>query len=208
MRETGYEVETASDGIEALAKVNLGRKLYYDPRMSKNQEISCNTCHLLDKFGVDGLPTSKGHNDQFGARNSPTVYNAAGQFQAAVPKTGTRVSGFNINAHGDLDGYREYLRTINTIEIEANARVPHGPEVDGMQELKDYLLKSREDDIAENVLRRLLSYGLGRELTYHDRYAVEALLADCKDSDYALRDMIVSVCLSDSFRKLPTTTEK
>jgi cytochrome c peroxidase len=61
-----------------LAKVNLGRKLYYDPRLSKNHDVSCNTCHLLDKFGVDGLPTSVGHREQVGGRNAPTVYNAAG----------------------------------------------------------------------------------------------------------------------------------
>jgi cytochrome c peroxidase len=61
-----------------LAKVNLGRKLYYDPRLSKNHDVSCNTCHLLDKFGVDGLPTSVGHREQVGVRNAPTVYNAAG----------------------------------------------------------------------------------------------------------------------------------
>lgn len=61
-----------------LAKVNLGRKLYYDTRLSKNHDVSCNTCHLLDKFGVDGLATSVGHLKQAGVRNAPTVYNAAG----------------------------------------------------------------------------------------------------------------------------------
>jgi len=58
-------------------KINLGRQLYYDPRLSKGQEVSCNTCHLLDKFGVDNELTSKGHKGQRGERNSPTVYNAA-----------------------------------------------------------------------------------------------------------------------------------
>lgn len=58
-------------------KVALGRMLYFDARMSKNQDISCNTCHLLDKHGVDGLPTSTGHKGQKGGRNAPTVYNAA-----------------------------------------------------------------------------------------------------------------------------------
>ncbi|MGI9291032.1 MAG: cytochrome-c peroxidase [Gammaproteobacteria bacterium] len=61
-----------------LAKVNLGRKLYYDTRLSKNQDVSCNTCHLLGNFGVDGLPASIGHLEQVGLRNAPTVYNAAG----------------------------------------------------------------------------------------------------------------------------------
>lgn len=59
------------------AKVELGRMLYYDERLSKNHDVSCNTCHLLDRFGVDGTPTSSGHREQRGDRNAPTVYNAA-----------------------------------------------------------------------------------------------------------------------------------
>ncbi len=62
------------------AKVVLGRQLYYDARLSKNHDVSCNTCHDLAKYGVDGLPVSVGHGKQHGSRNSPTVYNAAGHF--------------------------------------------------------------------------------------------------------------------------------
>ncbi len=61
-------------------KVALGRMLYYEKRLSKSQQIACNSCHLLDKFGVDGHPTSDGHKGQKGDRNAPTVYNAAGHF--------------------------------------------------------------------------------------------------------------------------------
>jgi cytochrome c peroxidase len=61
----------------AEARVELGRLLYYDPRLSKNQDISCNSCHMLDRFGVDGEPTSPGHKGQRGARNSPTTLNAS-----------------------------------------------------------------------------------------------------------------------------------
>jgi cytochrome c peroxidase len=61
-------------------KVELGRMLYYEPRLSKSQEISCNSCHGLDQYGVDGTPTSDGHKGQRGDRNAPTVYNAAGHF--------------------------------------------------------------------------------------------------------------------------------
>lgn len=59
------------------AQVSLGRTLYYDPRLSKNHDISCNSCHQLDAFGVDGEPTSPGHKGQRGDRNSPTTLNAA-----------------------------------------------------------------------------------------------------------------------------------
>jgi cytochrome c peroxidase len=54
--------------------------LYFDPRLSKNHDVSCNTCHGLDTYGVDGKVTSEGHKKQRGGRNSPTVYNAAGHF--------------------------------------------------------------------------------------------------------------------------------
>jgi cytochrome c peroxidase len=70
--------EAASDVNPVTdAKVELGRMLYYDPRLSKNHDVACNSCHQLDQFGVDGEPTSAGHRDQRGGRNSPTVYNAA-----------------------------------------------------------------------------------------------------------------------------------
>ena len=62
------------------AKADLGRMLYYDPRLSKGQDVSCNTCHDLAKYGVDGERVSDGHKGQKGTRNAPTVYNAAGHF--------------------------------------------------------------------------------------------------------------------------------
>ena len=67
--------ESASNPITA-AKVDLGRMLYFDKRLSRNQDVSCNTCHRLGDYGVDGDPVSSGHRGQRGDRNSPTVYNA------------------------------------------------------------------------------------------------------------------------------------
>lgn len=71
----GYGVEAPS-----AAQVDLGRQLYFDERLSKNQDVSCNSCHDLARYGVDGEKTSPGHKAQRGGRNSPTVYNAAGHF--------------------------------------------------------------------------------------------------------------------------------
>jgi len=59
------------------ARVELGRALYYDARLSKNHDISCNSCHRLDGYGVDGESFSPGHRGQLGGRNSPTSLNAA-----------------------------------------------------------------------------------------------------------------------------------
>ena len=145
---------------------------------------SCNDCHVrLDPWGI---PFER--------------YNTIGQFQPFVPKEGTRVSGFNKSRHVDYEGYQDYLKSINTLEVQANARVPHGPSVDGMRELKEFLLARRKDDIIENVIRRLLSYGLGRELTPLDRFAVERLTEQATANGNRFRDIIVEVCSSETFR--------
>lgn len=63
----------------SVAKIALGRMLYFETRLSKAQELSCASCHQLDKGGVDNARFSKGHKGQLGGRNAPTVFNAAGQ---------------------------------------------------------------------------------------------------------------------------------
>jgi len=64
-------------------KIALGRMLYFDTRLSKNHDLSCASCHDLEKYGVDPREaagarnkTSLGHRAQQGDRNAPTVYNA------------------------------------------------------------------------------------------------------------------------------------
>jgi cytochrome c peroxidase len=74
----------ASEPIEVIKpavitnpeKVELGKMLFFEPRLSMSGYISCNSCHNLSLGGVDALPTSVGHNWQEGPINSPTVLNA------------------------------------------------------------------------------------------------------------------------------------
>ncbi len=58
-------------------KYELGRLLYFDPRVSKNGTVSCATCHNPEKGWTDSLPTSVGILGQVGSRNAPTVINTA-----------------------------------------------------------------------------------------------------------------------------------
>lgn len=57
--------------------VELGKKLYFDPRLSKSGFISCNSCHNLSMGGSDNLRTSIGHNWTQGPINAPTVLNSS-----------------------------------------------------------------------------------------------------------------------------------
>jgi cytochrome c peroxidase len=71
------EVADSQENPITPGKVTLGKKLYLDTRLSKDETISCNSCHNLKTFGVDNEPTSPGHKGQRGGRNSPTSFNAA-----------------------------------------------------------------------------------------------------------------------------------
>lgn len=70
--EVGYKPLMTDEQIE------LGKKLYFDPRISSSNLISCNTCHNLGLGGVDLIPTAIGNKWQPNpsALNSPTVYNS------------------------------------------------------------------------------------------------------------------------------------
>jgi cytochrome c peroxidase len=67
----------AVPGIESTpARVELGKMLYFEPRLSESHAISCNSCHMVGLGGVDLQETSIGHHWQRGGRNAPTVLNA------------------------------------------------------------------------------------------------------------------------------------
>ncbi len=58
-------------------KVELGTKLFFDPRLSVDGTVSCNSCHNVMASGSDNRPVSVGIKGQLGGRSAPTVFNAA-----------------------------------------------------------------------------------------------------------------------------------
>jgi cytochrome c peroxidase len=63
--------------VADAGKVELGKKLWFEPRLSMSGIISCNTCHNLSMGGTDNLKTSIGHGWNAGPVNSPTVFNSS-----------------------------------------------------------------------------------------------------------------------------------
>ncbi len=84
LRETALELfKPLPSTIPALKdnritdeKIELGKQLFFDPRLSASGVFSCNSCHNLATGGADNLETSIGHGWQRGPRNSPTVFNS------------------------------------------------------------------------------------------------------------------------------------
>ncbi len=66
------------NGTITDTRVELGKRLYFEPRLSKSGIISCNTCHNLGLGGADGVPAAVGHKWTANPHhlNSPTVYNS------------------------------------------------------------------------------------------------------------------------------------
>ncbi|WP_088278841.1 cytochrome-c peroxidase [Ideonella sp. A 288] len=62
-------------------KVALGEKLFHDKRLSRDNSLSCASCHNLARGGVDGLPTSVGIGGAKGPINAPTVFNSGLNFR-------------------------------------------------------------------------------------------------------------------------------
>lgn len=71
------EPTAPEDNPQTPEKVELGKMLFFDPRLSSSGVISCATCHNLSLGGTDRIPTSLGHDFKTGGRNAPTVLNAA-----------------------------------------------------------------------------------------------------------------------------------
>jgi cytochrome c peroxidase len=66
-----------ADNPQTPEKIELGKMLYFEPRLSESGIISCHTCHNFSLGGTDRIPTSLGHDFQTGGRNAPTVLNSA-----------------------------------------------------------------------------------------------------------------------------------
>lgn len=146
-------------------------------------KTSCNDCHArLDPWGI---PFEH--------------YNAIGKYQPAVTKDGVRVRGYDKKVFDNYAGYEKYLASIYTEPVDAASQLPDGSRVNGMGELKRYLLEQRKDEIVRNVVRRLLSYSLGRVLTFRDRPAVDKLLEQTSRNDHRFKEIITEICRSELF---------
>lgn len=128
-------VPVPPDNPQSADKLALGKKLYFDTRLSKDNTISCATCHDPALGWSDEGPTSKGINSQKGGRRAPPVSNAAysllqfwdgrspsleeqakGPIENPIEMGNTHTA--MIQTIGDIEGYRsEFARVFGTTPI-------------------------------------------------------------------------------------------
>jgi len=117
-------------------KIELGKKLYFDPRLSKSGLISCNTCHNLSEGGDDGVPAAIGHKWAMNPHhlNSPTVYNAVffdAQFWDGRAKDLEEQAQGPIQAHPEMAATQEHVEktVISMPEYVAEFKAAYGKDV-------------------------------------------------------------------------------
>lgn len=71
------KVPAPADNPMTPAKIELGKQLFFDPRLSVDGTVSCNSCHNVMGSGTDNRPVSAGVDGKRGGRSAPTVWNAA-----------------------------------------------------------------------------------------------------------------------------------
>jgi hypothetical protein len=84
--------------------------------------------------------------------------------------------------------------------VDDTAILPNGTVVNGVQELKSYLLANERERFAKSLVSKMLTYSIGRSLTLADRQQVESLVTSFQKSDYRLSDLIVAIVQSESFQ--------
>lgn len=119
------EAPVPEDNPMTEEKIDLGHKLFFEPRLSRSGIISCNSCHVVGAAGVDHRDVAIGEQGRLGPRNTPTVYNAAflkAQFLDGRAETLEEQAKGPIQAHEEMDltpeeamarlersGYRPYF---------------------------------------------------------------------------------------------------
>ena len=106
------------DNPTTAERVALGQQLFFDPRLSGDNTMSCATCHLPDKAFGDGLAQSKGHAGKILARNTPALLNVG--FYASRYTWDGRARSLEQQALGPIQSPDEMNQKLEELEVELN----------------------------------------------------------------------------------------
>ena len=196
------DLEVPPDNPMSCGKILLGKKLYFDPRLSFDNTVSCATCHDLRLSGTDGGAVSTGIDDQKGGRSAPPSVNAAymdTQFwdgraptleeQAKGPPTNPIEMGMPSHDYlvEKLRGIEEYRKDFQNAFGEA-ATIDNAAEaiaayertlLSGNSPFDRFRYAGEEDAISEMAKTGMgIFVGKGRCITCHQFTASYALFTD------------------------------
>ena len=107
--------------------------------------------------------------------------------------------GFGFEQFDAIGRYRDGSGETNT-KLDASGELPGGRKFEGGQQLASILRTTESTRFANTVTEKMLGFALGRELSPDDRCVTDKIIADNKDNDYRLADLLKSVVLSRPFQ--------
>ncbi len=121
-----------------------------------------------------------------------------------------------VKCHQRIDIYGYSLEKFDTIgrlraedtfghEIDANAVLPDGTAIHGVDGLRNYLLNTRRDSFLRTFCRRLLGYALGRSIQLSDEPLIEEMMGQLKAHDYHFSVALETITISPQFRMIRGT---
>jgi cytochrome c peroxidase len=150
LRPLPTKVPVPADNPMTPGKIELGKKLYFDPRLSMDGTVSCNSCHNVMSDGADGRPIGAGIHGQRGGRGSPTVWNSA--FNTVQFWDG-RAKTLEDQAKGPLTNSREMGMTSHDLVVDRIRQIPGY-----IAEFKKVFPKDKEPVIIDNVAKAIATY--------------------------------------------------
>lgn len=144
-----YGVPALKGNAVTPARSELGKMLFFEPRLSKGGWVSCASCHNLSMGGDDNRPTSVGHGGQRGPRNSPTVFNAV--FNVAQFWDG-RAEDLKAQAKGPIESGVEMANIPSTV-IATLQSIP-----EYVQRFGEAFPEDKEAITFDNVTKAIESY--------------------------------------------------
>ncbi len=144
------KVPVPADNPMTPAKIELGKKLYFDPRLSIDGTISCNSCHNVMSDGADGRPVGVGVRGQRGGRGSPTVWNSA--FNTVQFWDG-RAASLEEQAKGPITNPIEMGMPTHALAVERLKEIPGY-----VEEFKKVFPKEKDSLTIDNVAKAIATY--------------------------------------------------
>jgi hypothetical protein len=108
--------------------------------------------------------------------------------------------GFALEAYDPIG--RRRLKDLGNRPLDTHAKLRDGTTFDGLDGLRDYLLKERKDDFLRTFNRKLLGYALGRSITLVDQPLLDEMMQSLKANDYRVSAAILPIIQSPQFRQI------
>ena len=101
----------------------------------------------------------------------------------------------------NYDATGRYQLTMKGKPIDSKSVLPDGNEVDGIQDMKDYILKFKTEDFTKSIVKNLFSYANGRDVGFADEKEIKYIVERVKRDNYSFKTVIQEIIYSQSFYK-------